>query len=243
LDLLQAILEFFKIILSSWQGYLTGGVFVAIVSVWEHYSGHSISWSKYKWGVIAFLFISVFLAWYDQRTTIINERQISENKKTEYVSKIEALKTKYDDIWNNIKTSSPAFYNGREILRAFMSYRRTIGPDAKCMTLVTSTEDSANLAGTVIAFSVPGSNCPNGDLQNIGVKPEDVDKESLNGMIPGKIVLHALPDTKGADRLVDDLGNLIQTTRSYEMPRPVKPSENIIWLQFGAGTKWNSQLH
>ena len=123
-----------------------------------------------------------------------------------------------------------------------MSYRRSIGPDATCMILVTATEDSSKIASTVVSIAVPGSNCPNGDLQNIGVKPWDVDKESLKGIVPGKIVLHALPETKGADRLVDDLSNFIQTKRSYEMPRPVTLSDNIIWLQFGAGTKWNTQL-
>ena len=91
--------------------------------------------------------------------------------------------------------------------------------------------------------AVAGSNCPNGDSQNIGVRPEEVEEESSKGMISGVVVLHAVPGTIGADKLVDDIGNLIQTKRSYKMPRPVSPSANVIWLQFGNETQWNSQLH
>jgi len=221
LDFLRSIPEFIWIILSSWQGYITGGVLVALCSVWEHRSKRTIPWSKYKWGVIGFLIISFFSAWYDQRTI--------------------AKKLEYDR--HNLNVSSPAFQNGIGILRSFMSYRRSIGSDATCMILVTAPEDSSRIASTIVSLAVPGSNCPNGDLQNIGIKPWDAGKESLNGSIPGKILLHAIPETKGADRLVDDLSNFIQTTRSYEMPRPVHLSDNVIWLQFGEETRWNTQRH
>lgn len=232
MDVLRAIPEFIWIILRSWQGYLTGGILVALSSVWEHYHKQSIPWSKYKWGVIAFLLVSFFSAWYDQRTIAMREHET-----------VRTLNAKLEISQNNLNVSTSSFQNGIGLLRAFMSYRRSIGPNAACRILVTAPEDRAELVELVTALSVVGSNCPNGDLQNVGVKPEDVDKESLNGMVPGTVVLHALPETKGADRLVDDLGNFIQTRRSYKMPSSVMRSQNIIWLQFGAGTKWNSQLH
>ncbi|BBO71395.1 hypothetical protein DSCA_53250 [Desulfosarcina alkanivorans] len=221
MSFLWAIVDFIWIVLSSWQGYVTGGILVALCSIWERWHKRTIPWSKYKWGVLIFLFISFFTAWYEQRE--------------------KAIKLESDR--HNLNISSPAFQNGKGILRAFMSYRRSIGPEASCRILITAPADSANIASTVASLAVLGSNCPNGDLQNIGVKPWEVEKVSQNGIVPGKIVLHALPNTKGADRLVDDLSNLIQTTRSYEIPRPVDISDNIIWLQFGSGTKWNTQLH
>ena len=217
---MKALTEFIWVVLSSWQGYITGGIIVALCTIWERWRKQTIPWSKYKWAVVIFLLISFFSAWYEQRE--------------------KAIKLEYDR--HNLNISTPAFHNGIGVLRAFASYRRIIGHDAKCRILVTAPKDSTTIANTFVALAVPGSNCPNGDLQNIGVKPWEVEQEAQKGIVPGKIVLHALPETKGADRLVDDLSSLIQTTRSYEMPRPVDISDNIIWLQFGSGTKWNTQL-
>jgi hypothetical protein len=98
----------------------------------------------------------------------------------------------------------------------------------------------------VFAFStlaVIGSNCPNGNLSNVGVKPENLERETARGSVPHVVILHALPETKGADQLINDLENMIQIRRSYKMPKGTPPPpDNLIWLQFGTGTKWNSQL-
>ena len=118
MDFFRVIPEFILSILSSWQGYLTGGILVALCSVWERWKKRTIPWSKYRWGVIGFLLISFFSAWYDQR--------------------IIAKKLEYDR--HNLNVSSPAFQNGKGVLRAFMSYRRSIGADATCMILVTSSD-------------------------------------------------------------------------------------------------------
>jgi hypothetical protein len=242
MDILRAIPEFIWTVLKSWQGYLTGGILVALSTVWERYHNRSIPWSKYKWGVICFLLVSFFSAWYEQRQIATHEHESLLLQTATFDKEKTLLSTALENSKNNLNVSSSSFQNGIGLLRAFMSYRRALGPDTACRMLVTAQEDSADLVGVVVALAVVGSNCPNGNLQNIGVKPEDVDKESMNGMIPGTIVLHALPNTKGADRLVDDLSNIIQTRRSYKLPRPVKLSQNIIWLQVGTGTKWNSQL-
>jgi hypothetical protein len=142
----------------------------------------------------------------------------------------------------NLQTTDPAFHNMTDAIRLFMIYRRAIGATASCRILVTMPkgEEQNNIVGPFITFAVFGSNCPNGDLQNIGVKPENVDDEERKGMIPGAIVFHALPGAKGADGLASGLGNLIQTRRSYTLPTTA--SENTIWIQFGTGVKWNTEI-
>lgn len=141
---------------------------------------------------------------------------------------------------HTLRFNDGAFYNMTHLISVFMAFRRAIGPDAKCMWLITSPEDNP-LVGVVMTLAVVGSNCPNGNLQNIGIKPEHVEEENRKGMVAGKIVIHALPDTKGANELVDNLGNLIQVQRDYTLPA-TPPGENYIWLQFGPGVKLNSQL-
>jgi hypothetical protein len=250
LNLLQTVPEFIWFVLSFWQAYVTGGILIAIMSIWERYHKRSISWNKFRWIFIVFLFVSFFNAWHDQKNiatraqeTVKKNNESLISQKTVFENEIAKLNANLNDATNNLNVSSPAFQNAIGVLRSFMSYRRSIGPSTPCMILTTSTQDSRAIDQTVIGLAVPGSNCSNGDLQNIGVKPWDIDKESIKGLVFGKLVLHALPETKGADRLVDDLSNFIQTTRSYEIPKLLKPSQNIIWLQFGEGTKWNTQLH
>ena len=250
MDALHAVPEFAWAVLRCWQGYLTGGVLVAASFVWEHRSGRAIPWSKFKWGVISFLIVSFFSTWYDQRAIARQEHAIANEQRELVATRARAfdgerasLNDALERSRHNINVSSAAFQNALSLLRTFQSFRRAIGPDARCWILVSAPQDVAALVGIVIEVAVAGANCPNGDLQNIGVKPEDVEQEVAKGIVPGVIVLHALPGSAGADRLVDDIGNLIQTRRSYKMPRPVSISANVIWLQFGAGTKWNSERH
>jgi len=140
----------------------------------------------------------------------------------------------------NLQTSDPAFLNMTNTIRAFMIYRKEIGPKATCRILVTVPKDEdSSMFMPFITFAVFASNCPNGDLQNIGIKPENVDDELLKGMVPGVLVLHAPPGAKGADRLTNNLSNLIQTRRVYTLP--AKAPDNTIWIQFGTHTKWNTE--
>lgn len=142
----------------------------------------------------------------------------------------------------------PAFYSMVQGMQAFMGYRRAIGADAHCMILITEAPPGdrgphiGDLTIALIQIAVLGSNCPNGNLLNIGVKPEDADAESQKGSTPGVITLHASGDAKGANELVDKLGNIIQVRRSYTMPKEAPEEQHVIWLQLGSGLKWNSQM-
>jgi len=141
-----------------------------------------------------------------------------------------------------LSTTDPAFHNMHDVVRMFMSYRRAIGYDASCRILFTATtKEGKELIGIVMPLAVLGSNCSNGDLQNIGVRSEEVGKVESSGEISGVVNLHAPPEAKGVDQLVSNLGSYIQVRRSYSLPRPA--DDNVMWLQFGPGVKWNSQLH
>lgn len=162
-------------------------------------------------------------------------------KNVELQKENEKLKLGLEKKTHNLDTTDPAFINMTSTIRAFMLYRRAIGPEAKCMILITFPKDEqSHIEMPFITFAVFGSNCPNGSLQNIGIKPENVDEESVKGAAPGTIIFHALPGSKGADQLSDSLGNLFQVRRSYKLPAEVP--ENTVWIQFGPHAKWNSEL-
>jgi hypothetical protein len=138
----------------------------------------------------------------------------------------------------SLDSSDPAFHNMLDTIRAFMGYRRALGDGAPCQILITATPDSASPASAITAFAVVGANCPNGDLQNIGIEPQDVERVAAYGLTPGKVILHALPHAKGVDALVDSLRNLFQIQRSYKMPETTKTiPDGTIWLQFGPGAE------
>jgi hypothetical protein len=100
---------------------------------------------------------------------------------------------------HTLRFNDGAFYNMTHLIGVFMAFRRAIGPDAKCMWLITSPEDNP-LVGVVMTLAVVGSNCPNGNLQNLGIKPEHVEEENRKGMVAGRIVIHALPKHQRCQR-------------------------------------------
>ncbi|HEX3968091.1 MAG TPA: hypothetical protein VHW70_09010 [Edaphobacter sp.] len=133
----------------------------------------------------------------------------------------------------------PSFQNMTKTIRAFMTWRQNIGYGAPCKMLITSPDGDDNMYMTFITMAVFGSNCGNGDLNNVGVKPQNIETETAKGMIPGVIVFHALPDAKGANQLETELANLFQVKRSYAIPGDAPP--DAIWLQFGTGVEWNTE--
>jgi hypothetical protein len=68
--MLHQLTLFLWLVLLKWQGYVTGGVLVAILAVAERKTGRQLPWAVFKWifGVF-FLLLSVFLVWRDQYTS------------------------------------------------------------------------------------------------------------------------------------------------------------------------------
>lgn len=153
---------------------------------------------------------------------------------------LSSAKSELDSRKHMLHVGDPAFHNMTDTVRAFMTWRRNIGYNAPCRILVTTPDkEDGGLFMTFITFAVFGSNCPNGDLNNVGVRPENVEAETNKGMIPGVIVFHAPPDAKGANQLETELSNLFQVKRAYTIPGDAP--ENTVWLQFGTGVEWSSQ--
>jgi hypothetical protein len=183
--------------------------------------------------------------WKDHRSLVLS-RSEGETKNAKLSNEIEELQARL-----KAKAFTPTFtdhsfgvvVNG---VRAFMAFRRSIGLDATCKILTTEPDntvgsDIGNISYTIISVGVLGSNYPNGNLANIGIKDEDREAQSRKGEISGTVVLHALPETNGAIKLADDLSTMFPVKRSYTFPVPVNPSDNVIWLQFGPNMKWNAE--
>jgi hypothetical protein len=138
-----------------------------------------------------------------------------------------------------LHNGDPSFQNMTKTIRAFMTWRQNVGNGTPCKLLITSPDGYDDMYMTFITMAVFGSTCGNGDLNNVGVKPQNIETETAKGMIPGVIVFHALPDAKGANQLETELENLFQVKRSYAIPGDAPP--DAIWLQFGTGVKWNTE--
>ena len=147
---------------------------------------------------------------------------------------------------HNADFGDPAFQNAIGTLQAFMIWRKAIGPDAKCRILITEpapsdrTQTISAFYGVLMTAAVVGSNCPNGNLQNIGLNPIEAEREEQKGLIRGVAVVHIPLDAKGSNDLVVKLSNLFQTKRSYTLPREI--SEEVVWIQLGPDVTWNSDL-
>jgi hypothetical protein len=186
-------------------------------------------------------------AWKDHRDSVIEKADLKTKLEiaTVTISQLNAdlrLKTLVPHF------RDPAFGIVAGGAQAFMKFRRAIGPDASCSILTTEPSnrigpDIGDISYTIISVGVMGANCPNGNLRNIGVKDENIELLSHKDEIPGTVVLHALPETKGIITLQDDLSVLFPIKRSYTFPVPVTSSQNVIWLQFGPDMKWNSERH
>jgi hypothetical protein len=148
---------------------------------------------------------------------------------------------------NNLFVKDPAFGNINHLLQDFQMYRGA-RKDGPCVIYVTATPDSMAIASTVAQFSNSVSGCftfgPSIPRDN-----PDLDEMTNDGMVPGVILVHLRRDDKPGITLEENLGNQIQTRLSYEPPKIPKnhlyagtpEGASFVWLQFGAGVKWNGE--
>ncbi len=189
---------------------------------------------------IAFAVFFVRTVYFDhQQLTATNER-LSENVRT-LSSEVEWRK-------HNISATDPLFSNINQTLLSFDVFRHALN-GAPCVVMVTAPPESGQLASVVAQFSNSVSGCFTFGPMNANIDP-NVETETMNGMVPDKVVFHAASDDKAADQLFVFLGNQIQLKRSYQLPpKPnyqLPPSihgrVHVVWLQFGTNAKWNSEL-
>lgn len=185
-------------------------------------------------------FVRIFLnTIHKQQAAITTELDTAKHRITELEDTIKIKR-------HNADFTDTAFQNAMGTLRAFMAWRKAIGPDAKCRILITEppptdrTQTISAFYGVLIETAVDGSNCPNGNLQNIGLNPLEAEREEQKGLIPGVAIIHMPVGAKGSSALETSLANLFQTKRSYTLPR--KTDEEVIWIQIGPNVMWNSEL-
>jgi hypothetical protein len=83
--MLSDFLQFVWAIVSHWQVLVTGGVVTAFVSVYEHRSGEALSWHVYRWVLVVFVIIAVFLAWREEhvRSSSLGNENVALKTETE----------------------------------------------------------------------------------------------------------------------------------------------------------------
>jgi len=142
---------------------------------------------------------------------------------------------------NNVSVSSPAANNLMYMMQAFRSYRGMLGGymPIPCQVRFTAPADSREIAGTLSEFSIQVTNCTTFGPMGTSESPDE-EHDTLTGMVPGTIVFHSRREDKAAFALYGNLSNLLPLKGSYEIPKGSPP--NFIWLQFGSGVKWNSEL-
>jgi hypothetical protein len=66
-QVLSAIPEFVLLLVTSIAGYVTSGIVMATIWIWEHKHARNLSWKACKWILLAFLLASCFSVWYSSR--------------------------------------------------------------------------------------------------------------------------------------------------------------------------------
>ncbi|HEY6018988.1 MAG TPA: hypothetical protein VIY48_03575 [Candidatus Paceibacterota bacterium] len=68
--MLKNVLEYCSKLVRQVAGYITGGIVGAILLLYEHYVGNSISWNSLEWGVALFLVVSSFSIWKQEKEAV-----------------------------------------------------------------------------------------------------------------------------------------------------------------------------
>jgi hypothetical protein len=197
-------------------------------------------------GVVGLVFVAFFVflvrtVYFDHQSLVLaNTKCLSQNAK---------LSADLEWRKNNLATGDPVFVNIIYLLQDFQIYRAARHGEP-CVIYITATPDTLALASAVAQFSNSVSECSTFGPMPVG--NPDTDEMATDGMVPGVIVVHTQRDDRAALELQERLGNQIQTRISYKSPKIPKDhlyagsrhnyTERFVWLQFGTGAKWNSEM-
>jgi hypothetical protein len=134
-----------------------------------------------------------------------------------------------------------------------VEWRKSLGSEPATL-LITGDKEAGRFMGAFGQFAVDGTNIGNisrapvqlGNLQNIGIKPENTQDLENAASKEGTLMVFAVADTHHPDRvmkLTDALASLVlRVERSYKMPpTPMPLPPNVVWLHFGKGVRWSSE--
>jgi hypothetical protein len=206
-------------------------------------------WDEAKLGfkvvmIAFFLYYGPILGWCFVKAIYIEHSENLQLKKTNNGMSAELEWRK-----NNLSTNDPIFVNIIYLLQDFQIYR-AVRHGEPCVIYITATPDTLALASAVAQFSNSVSECSTFGPMPVG--NPDTDDMTMDGMVPRVVVVHTQRDDKAALELQERLGNQIQTRLSYKPPKIPKDhlyagsrynyTERFVWLQFGTGVKWNSEM-
>lgn len=138
---------------------------------------------------------------------------------------------------------SPSVENMRFVQKGFTEFATKIDATGPCLIKITAPEESRRMAseygqivGSVLS-AIPGSKCHVEGPSNVEADP-DARKLALDGMVAGKVILHAARTQRGLDDLFGQLSFWTPMEKSFDVPKNSPP--NFVWLQFGPGMHWKN---
>jgi hypothetical protein len=112
MEILKDIGVFVWAVLGTWQAYMTGGIVIALLGVYERVTKKTISLRTFIIGVFAFLLVAFFLAWRDQYHGVITAK--TETEKAQ--KKLEELtQPKFELAWGSFILGNDTMVRGHHI--------------------------------------------------------------------------------------------------------------------------------
>lgn len=75
MELLSDLSRWFFALLDKWQVLVTGGIITAALVGIQYWRGKNFSWRFYKWVLLLFVGVALFLAWRDQYHQVVTLKQ------------------------------------------------------------------------------------------------------------------------------------------------------------------------
>ena len=97
--MLGDILQFTKAVVTHWSSWLTGGLIIAAIWVFEHFKGDSLSWRFAAVVLVVCFLAATFMAWRDQYLGWIEERQYRSRVADEFATLRHTAQQRYYEWW------------------------------------------------------------------------------------------------------------------------------------------------
>jgi len=197
-------------------------------------------WHWYVWfiGFLVILLATVVDAAYRRVVIAEGESKTAAEREKELEQRLYRKRHYMDE-------GEPAFENAMAVMSAFKTWREQLPGDRAAMLLMTADDDSQakRLMFAFMGPAVRGGGMGNGNLQNLGIKPEHTEDIEQASSIDGTLVVHALPDVPGVLQLMDAIqSRVVQIKRVYTLPAAPQPSHlNVLWFHFSKGVRWSSE--
>lgn len=112
-----------------------------------------------------------------------------------------------------------------------------IGPGADvCRITITAPPDTLDVAKGINHLAAwDGCLVSPPEVSDSRLDPDAASK-AAKGAVTNMVVIHAARENSKAAGFTTNIGNVLDVTRSYDMPKDSSP--DLIWMQFGSGNVW-----